>query len=150
MLSAAFEWSVISMLKEFVFVVIIISAYLTWHSTFLFTKPKKNWKTKGNDDLSSYALLAVGKNKGQDENTGKEIEDTEKSQVHDTYSAFGNCLCTLSLCFFAPCTSSCCTGLPGARTHTPSPSTSPTASGSSGADSSSGSSQLLVPSPVVL
>ena len=40
-LSATLEWSVISMLKEFVFVVIIISAYLTWHSTFLFPKSEK-------------------------------------------------------------------------------------------------------------
>ena len=35
-LSASLEWSVISMLKEFTFVAILVSTYLTWHSTFLF------------------------------------------------------------------------------------------------------------------
>ena len=37
-LSASIEWSVISMLKEFTFVAILVSTYLTWHSTFLFKK----------------------------------------------------------------------------------------------------------------
>ena len=92
------------MLKEFVFVVIIISTYLTWHSTFLF---------KGKADLSSNALLAADKNKDKGEDTDmdedrNEDEDPEQNQVKDTCSALGNCLCALSLCFFAPCTSSCC------------------------------------------
>ena len=43
-LSASLEWSVISMLKQFTFAAILVSTYLTWHSTFLF---------KGKDDLSS-------------------------------------------------------------------------------------------------
>ena len=101
MLSATFEWSVISMLKEFVFVVIIISAYLTWHSTFLFQKTETS-ETKGKDDIPSDALLAVNKNKDKD------IQDTEQNQVQDTCSALGHCLCALGLCFFASCTSSCC------------------------------------------
>ena len=48
------------MLKEFVFVIIIISAYLTWHSTILFQKTE-TWETNGKEDLSSDALLAADK-----------------------------------------------------------------------------------------
>ena len=115
MLSATLEWSVISMLKEFVFVVIIISAYLTWHSTFLFPKTK-SWETKGKDDLPPNALQAADKNKDKGKDTGLDEDrnededtlDTEQNQVYDTCSALGHCLCALGLCFFAPCTSSCC------------------------------------------
>ena len=83
------------MLKEFVFVVILISAYLTWHSTFLF----KGSKTKGEENSTRKTA-----EKGQ-----KEVKSVrEQSQVKQTCSALGRCLCTLGLCFFAPFTSSCC------------------------------------------
>ena len=145
-LSATLEWSVISMLKEFIFVVIIASAYLTWHSTFLFpekvatkgqhrtpsstlpaTDKSEDRQERNMDEaqqvdeqsqLSSNALLATDKDKGKDtgqdeetdkdEDTNQDIQDTEKNQVHNTCSALGHCLCALGLCFFAPCTSSCC------------------------------------------
>ena len=97
------------MLKEFVFVVIIISAYLTWHSTFLFPKTK-SWETKGKDDLPPNAPQAADKNRDKGKDTGLDEDrnededtlDTEQNQVYDTCSALGHCLCALGLCFFAP------------------------------------------------
>ena len=98
------------MLKEFIFVIISISAYLTWHSTILFQKTE-NWETNGKEDLSSDALLAADKvnDTGQDEDTNidedrKEDEDKfqvtqerEQDQVNDTCWALGHCSLTRSL-----------------------------------------------------
>ena len=116
-LSATLEWSVISMLKDFVFVVIVISAYLTWHSTFLFPKQEKgDTKDKSNDEASSLIATNKNRNKGEvkqkkdpeDTQQTDNIDDAGQNQVQDTCSALGRCLCTLGLCFFTPCTSSCC------------------------------------------
>ena len=62
------------MLKEFVFLVIIISAYQTWHSTFLFQKTK-SWETKSEDDPPSIAPVD-DKNKDKDEDKKKDTLDT--------------------------------------------------------------------------
>ena len=61
-LSASVEWSVISMLKQFTFVAILVSTYLTWHSTFLFKKPETG-ETKDRGNLSSSALLPASEKK---------------------------------------------------------------------------------------
>ena len=39
---------------------------------------------------------------------GHDKEPIGQGQVLDTCSALGSCLCALGLCFFTPCTSSCC------------------------------------------
>ena len=100
----------ISMLKEFVFVIIIISAYFTWHSTFLFQKTE-TWETNGKNNLSSNALLAADKNNDTGNTTGQDedsimdedkfqvTQETEQNQVNDTCSALGHCICALGLCF---------------------------------------------------
>ena len=102
------------MLKEFTFVTILVSAYLTWHSTFLFKKPETG-ETKDRGNLSSSALLpASGKKKNEDpeaqegDNKDHYKEATGQGQVLDTCSALWRCLCALGLCCFTPFTSSCC------------------------------------------
>ena len=140
MVSAALEWSVISLLKEFVFVVIIFSAYMTWHSTFLFPKREmKKSKTKikpshinlenhnGAEEekrdkqqskvLGTFSVTDFESKFGQilDTYTANEgikderkIEEIQQSVVQETCSALGRCICSLSFCFFAPFTSTCC------------------------------------------
>ena len=42
------------------------------------------------------------------ENLDEERQDERQSEVQDTCSALGRCICSLGLCFFAPFTSTCC------------------------------------------
>ena len=102
-LSASLEWSVISMLKEFTFVTILVSTYLTWHSTFLFKKREIGENKDGGNLLSA----TRDRETDEDEKTDKEVTG-QGGQVLDTCSAFGRCLCAIGLCFFTPFTSSSC------------------------------------------
>ena len=113
-LSASLEWSVISMIKKFTFVAILVSTYLTWHSTFLF-KETETGDIKDRGNLSSSALLPASEKKENEgpeaqegDNSNHNKEATVQGQVLDTCSALWRCLCALGLCCFTPFTSSCC------------------------------------------
>ena len=95
------------MLKHFVFVVIVLSASVTWITVLLIEKclatgsgdqrGKKEEADEENDQDKSKVMA-----------TEEVVPENDQSEVHDTCSALGHCLCALGLCFFAPCTSSCC------------------------------------------
>ena len=108
----------ISMLKEFVFLVIVLSASVTWLTVFLSEKSRC---------LEAETGELIGKKEDNGEKTitdeketqrsPEEKQDNEQSQVRDTCSALGRCLCSLGLCFFTPCTSSCCRFARGENPH---------------------------------
>ena len=108
-LSATLEWSVISMLKHFVFVVIVLSASVTWLTVFLVEKSKCLGTGSGDQrDKKEEDEKENDQDKGKVMATEEDVPENGQSTVHDTCSALGHCLCALGLCFFAPCTSSCC------------------------------------------
>ena len=94
-LSATIEWSVILMLKEFLFVVMFISFTVT----YTFERPGCLHQKYDED---------VGEGKENEERHRLGAEEKEQSTLRETCSACGPALCSLGFCFFAPFTSTCC------------------------------------------
>ena len=95
MLSATIEWSVISMLKNFLFVLMAISFLVT----FLFERSGCLHRNYDED-------VEKEKENGEGQRIG--AEEREQSQLRETCSACGPALCSLGFCFFALFTSTCC------------------------------------------
>ena len=99
----------ISMLKEFVFLVLALSASVTLITVFLFEKSRCPEAEIGELIIDKEGGSKKANNNEKDkEKSPEDTQENEGSQVRDTCFALGRCLCSLGLCFLTPCTSSCC------------------------------------------